>query len=141
MLGKSSRHRIKYTLGIIFGFFIELFALCVYANEVTVIEVHRNIPLSDSESIYKDFYLNGGNAVGFKKNMVVNVVRKIEVKDAAGVQSYGDIIVPVGQLKIIAVFDKISVAREFNMTSRESEPLIEQIGIMTGDRIQSEGFK
>ena len=139
MFKGCSCRQIKFrALWIVLGVSVEFLSPSVQASEVTIIEVHRNIPLSDVDTIYKDFYLNGGNEAGLKKNMVVNVVRKIGVKDATGTESYGDIIVPIGQLKIIAVFNKIAVARELKIISRESEPLLDQVGIMTGDRIQTE---
>lgn len=125
---------IKY-----FGVLTFFLAFQANAGEITIVDVHRNIPLSDSELTYRDFYLNGGNEAGLKKDMVVTVVRKMAIKDSSGTQSYGDVIVSVGQLKIIAVFNRVAVAREFKLISRENEPLLEQIGLMNGDQVQTEG--
>jgi hypothetical protein len=71
--------------------------------------------------------------------MVVTAVRKINVRDASGANAVGEIIVPVGQLKIIAVYDRVAVAREYTLLSRDELPMLEQIGIMTGDRIDTKG--
>ena len=110
-----------------------------YAGELAVIDVRRNITLSEEDPVYKDFYLGGSGASSLKKNMVVTAVRKINIRDASGANAFGEIQVPVGQLKIIAVYDNIAVAREFTLLSRDELPMLEQIGIMSGDRIETTG--
>lgn len=109
------------------------------ADSMTIIDVRRNITLSEDETPYKDFYITAGPDSGLKKNLVVTAVRKINIRDAAGANSFGEINVPVGQLKVIAVYDKIAVAREFTLLSRDELPMLEQIGIMTGDKIDLRG--
>ncbi len=104
------------------------------AQEINVVDVKRNITLADEDPIYKDFYVNAGEGSALRKNMVVTVKRKINIKDA-GTKSVGDFETSVGQLKIIHVGNKVSVAREFKLLPREEEPMLEQIGIMSGDRI------
>lgn len=100
-----------------------------------VIDVRRNITLSNEESPYKDFYLSGGKEAGFKVNQVVKAIRPLTIRDASGAQSYGQIQIPVGQIKIIAVYDRVAVGREFKLLSRDELPMLEQVGIMTGDQI------
>lgn len=109
------------------------------AADISVIDVHRNITMSEDDPVYKDFYLNISGDSSLKKNLVVTAVRKINIRDSSGANSFGEINVPVGQLKIIAVYDKIAVAREFTLLSRDELPMLEQTGIMTGDRIDLQG--
>jgi hypothetical protein len=116
-----------------------LFSWEAFSADINVIEVRRNIPLSDDAPIYKDFYINAGTESGLKKNMVVTVIRKMAMRDATGTQSYGDLEIPVGQLKIIAAKGRIAVAREYKLISREDEPMLEQIGMMIGDRLELDG--
>ena len=40
---------------------------------------------------------------------------------------------------IISVQSKISVARLYTLTSRDSEPTLEQLGIMVGDKVELDG--
>lgn len=103
------------------------------STELSVIDVRRNIPLSDSEPVYKDFYINGGEESGFKKNQILTLVRKVSVKDSSGSQTIGEMKIPVGQLKILAIFQKVTVARELKLFSRAEHPMLEQTGIMIGD--------
>ncbi|MEN0057683.1 MAG: hypothetical protein AAGB31_02520 [Bdellovibrio sp.] len=117
--------------------FISLFGITasVKAQDITVVDVRRNITLSEKDPIYKDFYLNVSPGSGLKKNMVVTVVRKLNIRDASGANAVGEIQVPVGQLKVIAIYDRVAVAREYALLSREDLPMLEQTGIMTGDRV------
>ncbi len=109
------------------------------ASEITIVDVRRNITLAEDDPVYKDFYLNNAPGSGLKKNLVVTAVRKLNIRDASGASAVGEIVVPVGQLKIIAVYDKVAVAREVSLLSRDELPMLEQIGIMTGDRIDLQG--
>ncbi len=123
---------------IIFAIFI-LGTMKVYASEMTIIDVRRNITLSNDEIPYKDFYISISSPADLKKNLVVTAVRRISVRDASGAQAFGEIFVPVGQLKIIAVYGKIAVAREYKILSRDDLPMLEQIAIMSGDTIDTQG--
>lgn len=131
----------KQTLGrllLMAGFAILalLFSWEAFSADINIIEVRRNIPLSDEAPVYKDFYINAGTESGLKKNMVVTVIRKMAIRDASGTQSYGDLDIPVGQLKIIAAKGRLAVAREYRLISRDDEPMLEQIGLMIGDRLE-----
>lgn len=108
------------------------------AQGISVIDVKSNIALSDSDPVYKDFYLNAGDSSTLRKNMVITVKRKLNVKDSS-TKSIGDIEAVVGQLKVIHIGAKVSVAREHKLTPRDEEPVLEQIGIMAGDRIDLAG--
>lgn len=118
-------------------FIVLTLPLAVFADDLQIVDVRRNIPLSDSDPVYKDFYITA--APGLKKNLVVNVMRKWAVRDSLGSQTLGEIYAPVGQLKIIGVYGKIAVAREYKLIDRDDEPMLEQIGIMTGDHVVLDG--
>lgn len=116
-----------------------LFSWEAFGADLNVIEVRRNIPLSDEAPVYKDFYINAGSESGLKKNQVITVIRKMAIRDATGTQTYGEIEIPVGQLKIISAQNRVAVAREYQLISRDDEPMLEQIGIMIGDRLDLNG--
>lgn len=125
---------MKFLIACLLGF-----STSSYAADMSVVDVRRNITLSEDDTVYKDFYINVTPGSGLKKNLVVTAVRKINVRDASGANAVGEIMVPVGQLKIIAIYDRVAVAREFTLLSRDELPMLEQIGIMTGDRIDLGG--
>lgn len=108
----------------------------IFAADISVVDVRRNIPLSDDEPVIKDFYLNAGVDDGIKKNLVVTVYRGLNIRDASGAQSFGEIIVPVGQLQVVSVYPKLSVAREYKVISRDENAMLEQPGIMNGDKVE-----
>lgn len=112
------------------------FSLSVAAEEMTIFEVRRNIPLSDSDPIYKDFYIKGNEATGLKKNLVIQVNRKMTLRDASGSQVMGEILAPIGQLKVIAVYGKMAVAREYKNYNRDELPMLESPWFMIGDSIE-----
>lgn len=116
-----------------------LFSWEAFSADLNVVEVRRNIPLADDAPVYKDFYINAGTDAGLKKNLVVNVIRKMSIRDASGTQTYGEMDILVGQLKVIALNGRVAVAREYKLASRDSEPMLEQIGIMIGDRLEMDG--
>jgi hypothetical protein len=107
------------------------------ADEVSIFEVRRNIPLSDTDPIYKDFYIKGADSGKLKKNQVLTITRKVTMRDAAGSQVMGEIQAPVGQLKVIAVYGKIAVAREVKLFTREDLPMIDYPWFMIGDSVET----
>lgn len=107
------------------------------ADDAQIIDIHKLIALSDTDPVYRDIFIAlGGPLKSAKKNQMVTAFRKIQVRDASGAHSYGEINVPVGHLKIIAVYEKIAIAREVEILKRDELPLLDQPGIMTGDWIQ-----
>lgn len=135
MSGKLGRLFLVLGLLLLVG----LFAWEAFADEAHIIEVRRNIPLADHDPVYKDFYINAGNEAGLKQNLVVRALRKINVKDASGATAYGELLVPVGQLKILFVQNRLAVAREYKSLSRADYPMLEQTGILSGDIIDLKG--
>lgn len=108
----------------------------LFAADIAIVEVRRNIPLGDSDPVYRDFYINAGSEAGYKKNMTIKAVRKVTIKDPKGSSALGEISVLVGQLKIISAQNGISVAREVKLIPRDDEPMLEQNGLMIGDLIE-----
>lgn len=139
-IGRSSSIYLgRLLLAVGLAILIILFSWEVFSDELPIIEVRRNIPLADDEPVYKDFYINVGNSTALKKNMVVLVERKMPMRDALGANSFGELMIPVGQLKIIMVRNRIAVAREFKLIPRDDAPMLDQIGIMIGDQLNLEG--
>ena len=120
---------------ILFILFTAIFAgINSFAQEISVVDVKRNITLSDDDNVYRDYYISAGDGSALRKNMVVTVKRKINIRDA-GTKAVGDFDAVVGQLKVIQVGNKVSVAREFKLLPRDEAPMLDQVGIMTGDKV------
>lgn len=105
-----------------------------FGADIQVIQVKRNIPLADDEPIYKDYYLSGGKKEGLKPNLVVSVMRWVNLRENNQSQDQSmKILEPVGWLKIIYVQDHLAVARVYEMSDSELLPIMEQQGILMGD--------
>jgi hypothetical protein len=113
-----------------------LFSQNIFSAPLEIVDVKRNIPLAETEPVYKDFYIKVSSKSDLKKNQVVKATRKIIVKDTM-MKAVGDFTTTVGLLKVIQVSDTIAVAREFKLIPRDSEAMIDQIGIMVGDEIDT----
>lgn len=130
-----SRLKIGLLLTTMMNFVLPTVSKAQSASMV-IIDVRRNITLSDDEKPYKDFYISINNQSQVKVNQEVNVVRKLSVRDSTGAQSFGEIKIPLAKLKIIATYDRVAIAREVEFLSREKLPMVENFFIMSGDEVQ-----
>lgn len=120
----------------LYAFLILLFLSApTFAADFVITNTKRNIQLSETDPVYRDYYINAGEDSGLKKNMVVTVERKLSPKDAQGANSFGDIKIPIAQIKIIGVYKNLTIAREFKLISRKEQPVVDQIGIQVGDLV------
>ncbi len=107
--------------------------------QIQVIQVKRNIPLSDEELVYKDYYLSGGAKEGLRLHLVVPVTRWVNLRDnnQAAEQST-KMLEPVGWLQIIFIQDRFSVARLYESVNYASSPVLDQPGVLIGDAVSLE---
>ena len=125
----------KINFALLFIFSISVVSL---ASEMVIVDVHRTIPLSDDEPAYKDYAISTTDTSALKKHLVVNVKRRLQIKDAS-TKSVGEVETTVGQVRIIHVDKKVAIAREYKLVPRDEEVALDQVGIMTGDTIDLAG--
>jgi hypothetical protein len=118
-------------------FFILALLSINVSQAAEIVEVRIKIPMSNDESRIKDYYLST-DGQNLKENLVVKVVRSISVV-TVGKKNLGDLKVEIGQLRIMAINDKVAVAREYKLHSKENAPLTESLGFMIGDQIDTTG--
>jgi hypothetical protein len=111
-----------------------LVPLQVWAD-LTVFDVRKNLPMSDSDPVFRDFIINGGTEAGLSVGMVVSITRRIPLYDSYQNRSAGDLQVKVARVKIIHAQHGLAVARLHAEFSRESTPLLEDNYIMVGDHV------
>jgi hypothetical protein len=117
------------------------FSLATYAKDVTVFDVRRPLAMENDEVQPKDFYINAGSTDGLKVGMIVTVYRRQTLYDPYQNKSPGDLIVAVGQLKIIHAQDEISVARVEKINDSQKAPTVEFSAVMVGDRVDLSSAK
>jgi len=116
-------------------FFLSLKSL----SQIQIVQVKRNIPLSDDEPVFKDYYISGGVKDGLRLNLVVPVTRWVNLRENSQAQDQSmKILEPVGWLKIIFVQDHLAVARLYQVSDYFNSPILEQPGILMGDVISLE---
>jgi len=118
---------------------VHIFALLLsgtaLADDLTIFDVRKNLPMSDNEKVFRDFYVNGGSEAGLSVGMVITVGRRMPLYDNYQNRSAGDLQLKVAKIKIIHVQKGIAVARLFSEFTRENAPLLEDNFIMVGDRL------
>ncbi len=103
--------------------------------DITIFDVRKNLPLSDTDKVYRDFYINAGSEAGLANGMVITVQRKLPLYDNYQNRSAGDLELKVARVKIIHVQKGLAVARLHTEFGRENSPLLEDNFIMLGDRL------
>ncbi len=116
------------SLSLVFGLHI-----VAGANEISVFEVQKNIPLTPEETVHKDYYVTGGSQQGVQKGMVITVIRNLPVHDTLKNKSQGMLTNPVARIQIIHVESEFSVGRLYGTIARDGLPVLEFDGIMVGD--------
>ena len=87
----------------------------------------------NKEEIYKDYYINGGQADGLKEKMLVNVFRPKIIQDCEGGAEY-KVKVMVGKTRVIRAFDHVAVARLENIIPAEAAAAtLRHRAVMVGD--------
>jgi hypothetical protein len=105
------------------------------AADLTIFDVRKNIAMSDSDPVYRDFIINGGSDAGLSVGMLLTVQRRLPLYDSYQNRSAGDLQLKVARIKIIYVQKTLAVARLHNEFTREAAPLLEDNFIMVGDHI------
>jgi hypothetical protein len=103
--------------------------------EITIFDMRKTLALSDSDVVYRDFYVSRGAEAGLRPGQIITVKRRMPLYDAFHNRSAGDLSVSVGRVKIIHVERDLAVAREHSQFSRDDLPLLEDAFIMVGDEL------
>ena len=103
--------------------------------ELTIFDVRKTLAMSDTDKIYRDFYINGGSEAGLSAGMVITVQRRMPLYDNYMNRSAGDLDLKVAKIKIIHVQKGLAVARLHSEFTRENAPILEDNFIMVGDRL------
>lgn len=112
-----------------------LYSTQAHCEDPTIFDMRKGVTLSDDEPTFRDFYINGGAESGLQPGMLITVMRKLTLYDTYQNRSPGDLIIKVGQLKIIHVQKGLAVGRVYNEFSRDNLPLLEDNYVMLGDKV------
>lgn len=114
---------------------LTLLSALTHADEITIFDVRKSLPMSNDEKPFKDFYLNKGSESGLREGMVITAKRRIPLYDAYQNRSVGDLAVDVAKIQVIHVQKGLAVARLYEDITREGRPLLEDPFILVGDHL------
>lgn len=117
------------------AFFIMALLSVPFLQAAEIVEVRIKIPMNNDEARIKDYYLST-DGVRLKKDLVIKIIRTVAIS-SAGKKNLGELKIEIGQLRIMAINDKVAVAREYKIHSNENAPLTESIGFMIGDHVDT----
>jgi hypothetical protein len=103
--------------------------------DLTIFDVRKNLAMSDTDKVYRDFYINGGSESGLSVGMIITVQRRQPLYDSYQNRSAGDLQLKVAKIKIIHVQKGLAVARLHSEFTRDNAPILEDNFIMTGDQL------
>ncbi len=125
------------TINFIF-FILLIVTITTHADDMVIVDVRSNIPLSDEEPAYMDYIITSKDIGSLKKNLVVLVKRNLKMKNADA-KDIGAFETAVAQMKIIHVDNTIAIGREYKVLPRDNDVVLDYLGAMTGDRIDTAG--
>jgi outer membrane protein OmpA-like peptidoglycan-associated protein len=103
-------------------------------NEFRVIRIEReaNRGSGKEHRSVPDYYVNGGKAEGVEPSMFFDVYRSRSIQDPFSGES-SEIRILIGQVKVLRVFDHLSVVRLYALESPDHAPNVTYRTVMIGD--------
>jgi hypothetical protein len=109
------------------------FSLSAFARDITIFDSHRSVALSDQERPPRDYYIGAGSEIGLRPGLIITVQRRSTLYDDYENRSVGDLVVPVGKVRIIQAQSGLSVGRFHSLIRGANAPALEDSMIMVGD--------
>lgn len=106
------------------------------SKQFTIFDIRRNLPLTENEQVYRDYYVNLGTDDGVKEGAVLAVYRRLPVTDVYRNKTHTDLVVPLGHIKVILAQRSMSVARLASLVDQAQIPVVQYEKIMLGDRVE-----
>lgn len=104
-------------------------------EDISIFDVRKSLAMSEQAVQFQDFYVSKGSGAGLRPGMIITVKRRVPMYDSLRNRNAGDLLVPVGRIKIIHVENDLSVGRLFQEFSRADLPILEDNFIMVGDTV------
>ncbi len=103
------------------------------AKDFFVFEERRPIAMKNGEHPPKDIFINAGANDGLKVGMVVPLERRQTVYDMYKSNTLSDLVVKIGEIRLIHVQPDISVGRVVSVANYDDGPALDFEAIMIGD--------
>lgn len=106
-----------------------------FNSQSLVFEVRKSIPLSSTEKVTRDYYINSGTKKGIRKGSVVKVYRKTAVYDPFYNRLSQDLKIEVAELKIIHAEHNVSIGRIYSVGESDDKVALDYQAPMVGDSL------
>jgi len=107
-----------------------------YEKEFTVFDMRKTLPLHDDDPVYRDYYVNIGSDSGVQVGAILAIYRHVPVIDIYRNKAEGDLVVPIGHMKVIQVQKSMSVCRVASIASEKQIPVVQYETVMMGDQVR-----
>ncbi len=107
-----------------------------HAADFNVTSVIREVPLKQTDIMYKDFYINAGTNNGLKQGAFIDAKRRMVIFDNANSKMMGDTSIRIARLKVIHVDKNVSIARLVEFYPKDQTPIAGYDSVMIGDVIE-----
>jgi len=124
------------TFGILMG--VALTPLrSVFAEDHFVYNIFKPLMMGyPGEKDYRDFYLTLGSANGIKSGTKLEVYRKLSTYDQVNRSVLQDVMIPIAEIRVIHVEDRVSIARLEKMKVLDEIPAVQPFSVMIGDLVR-----
>ena len=106
-----------------------------HAKNIFVFAVHRPLAMQNGEHPPKDVYINAGSSDGLKSGEVVSIDRRQALQDMYKGGTLSDLVMKVGEIRLIHVQSDISVGRVLSLAKYDNAPAVDFDAIMVGDQV------
>jgi hypothetical protein len=113
-----------------------LTALPAFAEGHQVFGVKSDFPMADSQTLYRDVYVNLGTSQGVKTGSLLDVFRTITTVDEINQRVGHNISFKIARLKVIHAEGDIAVARVEKFLPPETVPTGTYTNVMVGDQVE-----
>ena len=105
-------------------------------KDFVIFDMRKTLPLNDRQAVQRDYYINMGEEYGAKVGALLDVYRRVPVVDIYRDKPQGDLLVKVGQLRIIHTQKSMSVTRLVGLSDPKNIPVVLFESVMLGDRVE-----
>ena len=105
------------------------------AKNVFVFAVHRPLAMKNGEHPPKDIYINAGASDGLKSGETISIDRRQALQDMYKGSALSDLVMKVGEIRLIHVQPDISVGRVISLVKYDTAPAVDFDAIMVGDQV------
>ena len=110
--------------------------ISIYPKEYVIFSIEHELPMNnDFKSVNKNFYLNLGKNEGARSGSVLNVFRRVSIKNPYDDQNRVNYKIKIGEIEVLHTNPNASIGI-LSKFSGEKSPIFEINHFMIGDTVE-----